>query len=145
VHELVVEGAKEDQGVCVRRGLHVHLTFPSLPPSLSPSLLQDEHPSLLLLLADTLRVASASVLLDLSQLPFLNVALCAMAGQGRLPALQVPPFQGFSKGFRAIVAAEVREGGREEKGGNEKGKKRNLHMPVCACMLAGCICPLLCR
>jgi len=88
---------------------------PSLPP-LPPSLpFQDEHPSLLLLLLDTLRVASASILLDLSQLPFLNVAICAMAGQGRLPALQVPPFQGYAEGFRAIVAAEVRKEGREER------------------------------
>lgn len=34
---------------------------------------EDEHASLLALLLDTLRVASASILLDLSQLPFLNV------------------------------------------------------------------------
>ena len=99
---------------------HVYLTFPSLPPSLSslppfphptlsslpPPRLQDDHPSLLLLLVETFRVASASILLDLSQMPFVNVALCAVAGQGRLPCLQAP-FQGYSTGFRAIVAAEV--------------------------------------
>jgi len=56
-------------------------------------------------------------------MPFLNVALCAMAGRGRLPCLQAP-FQGYSAGFRAIVAAEVgpkreREGKREGIGGKD--------------------------
>ena len=40
-------------------------------------------------------------------MPFLNVSVCALAGRGRLPALETPPgFQGYRRAFRAIVEAE---------------------------------------
>jgi hypothetical protein len=36
--------------------------------------------------------------------PFLNVSVCAIVQQGRLPELY--PFQGYLHGFRAICRAE---------------------------------------
>jgi hypothetical protein len=104
----------------------VHNPPPSLPPSLPFS--QDGPPSLPLLLADSLRVALASVLIDLSQLPFLNVALSALSARARYPELQVPPFSGYWPAWRALVAAEVRGGGRE--GGREGGRQEGREVRV---------------
>lgn len=104
----------------------------------------DQPPSLGALLGETLRVALASILLDLSQarttprphdayddqiesnlplshhpihphsptstqVPFLNVSVSALAGRGRLPALQTASgsgFQGYMQAWGSIVAQE---------------------------------------
>ena len=57
---------------------------------------------------ETLRVLIVSTLLDLSQLPFLNVTICAFAGRGRLAELY--PFQGYRNAWRAIINQEGIEG-----------------------------------